>query len=31
MDFGSEFTYLYEQPEYEVISDEEYECGMDVR
>ncbi|KAJ8311068.1 hypothetical protein KUTeg_011383 [Tegillarca granosa] len=30
MDFGSEFTYLYDQPEYEVISDEEYECGMDV-
>ncbi|XP_033741232.1 circularly permutated Ras protein 1-like [Pecten maximus] len=30
MDFGSDFVYAYDSLEYEVISDDEYEGGMDV-
>ncbi|XP_021354035.1 circularly permutated Ras protein 1-like [Mizuhopecten yessoensis] len=30
MDFGSDYVYAYDTLEYEVISDEEYEAGMDV-
>lgn len=31
MDFGSSFVYVYDEPEYEVVSDEEYDEGMQVR
>ncbi|CAC5385248.1 unnamed protein product [Mytilus coruscus] len=30
MDFGSSFVYVYDEPEYEVVSDEEYDEGMQV-
>lgn len=30
MNFGSSFVYVYDEPEYEVISDEEFDEGMQV-
>ncbi|XP_076077752.1 circularly permutated Ras protein 1-like [Mytilus galloprovincialis] len=30
MNFGSSFVYVYDEPEYEVVSDEEYDEGMQV-
>jgi len=30
MNFGSDYVYLYEDPEYEYISDDEYEQGMNL-
>jgi hypothetical protein len=31
MEFGSSYVYVYDEPEFEVISDEEYEEGMNLR
>lgn len=31
MNFGSDKVFLYNQPEFEVVSEEEYEHGMSVR
>lgn len=31
MNFGSEYVYLYEEPAFEYISDEELERGMNIR
>ena len=31
MNFGSSYVYVYDNPEYEVISDEELEEGMHLR
>lgn len=31
MNFGSKKVFMYAEPEFEVVSDEEYEHGMSVR
>lgn len=30
MEFGSDYVYMYEEPSFEYISDEEYEAGMNI-
>ena len=30
MDFGSSYVYVYDEPDYEVISDEEMDEGMEL-
>jgi len=31
MDFGSDYVFMYEEPDFEYISDEELERGMNIR
>lgn len=31
MDFGSSYVYVYDEPEYEVFSADEFDEGMELR